>query len=84
MVYIGEYQQLVAVGNVFYGAFSASNQVDITHFPRGVFYQRNFKIGTTVRNNDYPFKFGKTGDVVDNANNVIPISIDPYFFSVGA
>ena len=82
--YIGDYQQLVVVGNTFYGAFSASNKPDASNFPKGVYYQRNFNNGGMARGNNYPLKFGKTGDVVDAGGNVVPTSIDPFFFSVSA
>jgi hypothetical protein len=82
--YIGDFQQLVAVGNVFYGAFSASNQLVMTQFPKGVFYQRSFNTDGTVRNNDYPFKYGKMGNTVDGTGNVVAVSIDPFFFRTSA
>lgn len=83
--YIGDYQQVVAVGNIFYGTFSASNEVKRANFPSGVFYQRNVKIGGEVKNNLW---LRADGDL-DDGSGPPPQpgarkdpSIDPFFFSV--
>jgi len=67
--YIGDYTDTVAVGNVFYGIFSASNIPDNANFPLGVTYQRNANFTAhTLQGVD-----GKT---------TVGASIDPFFFSV--
>jgi hypothetical protein len=67
--YLGDYDHLVAVGNVFYGIFSASNTPNQANFPNGVKYQRNadFNAHTLLS--------------LDNVTHV-PTSIDPFFFRV--
>jgi hypothetical protein len=67
--YIGDYVDLMAVGNSFYGIFSATNIPNNANFPNGVTYQRNanFTTNTLLANN--------------NSTPVNP-SIDPFFFSV--
>jgi hypothetical protein len=67
--YLGDYDHMVAVGNDFYGIFSANNTPDTTHFPQGVKYQRNANFTTKTLLN------------VDNVTPV-PVSIDPFFFKV--
>jgi hypothetical protein len=39
--YIGDYVHVMAVGQDFYGIFSANNTPDMTNFPQGVVFQRN-------------------------------------------
>jgi hypothetical protein len=68
--YIGDYDQLVALGDTFYGAFSASNAPDSTHFPNGVVFQRRADFSSK--------RLLNTG-----GQSTVPISIDPYFFRVG-
>ena len=67
--YIGDYTDVVTVGNVFYGIFSASNIPDTANFPLGVTYQRNANF---------------TSHTLQGANGTSPVdvSIDPFFFSV--
>jgi hypothetical protein len=66
--YIGDYINLQAIGRDFYGIFSASNAPDMTNFPSGVIYQRNFNgLTATLLGND-----GVTP---------VPVSIDPFFFT---
>jgi uncharacterized repeat protein (TIGR01451 family) len=81
--YIGDYQDIEAVGNRFYGTFSASNEADPAHFPNGVFFQRYFKIGATVHNNA---TLSAVGTLVSSSagTTVVSKSIDPYFFSLAA
>jgi hypothetical protein len=67
--YIGDYAGLVAVGNDFYGIFSANNTPDLAHFPNGVVYQRNA---------NFEQKTLLGADGVTTA----PVSIDPFFFRV--
>jgi hypothetical protein len=62
---IGDYASLIAVGNTFYGAFSANNTPDLANFPQGVTYQRNA---------DFAAK-----QLKDLSNNPVPVSIDPFF-----
>ncbi|HEV3205158.1 MAG TPA: hypothetical protein VGY77_12275 [Gemmataceae bacterium] len=66
IVYVGDYQSLVAVGNTFYAGFCASNFPDLADFPSGVVYQRN---------SDFP------GHRLLSVNgNPVQHSIDPFFF----
>ena len=67
--YLGDYVHVLAIGRVFYGIFSANNTPKSANFPNGVIYQRNANFTTQTLLN------------VDNATPV-PISIDPFFFSV--
>ena len=67
--YIGDYDDLQAVGHEFYGIFSAHNFPDMGNFPHGVRYQRNVNFGTNQ---------------LLNVNGVTPVvpSIDPFFFHI--
>ena len=67
--YLGDYIYLMAVGTTFFGIFSANNTPDNANFPNGVKYQRNANFATHQLLN------------VDNTSPV-PISIDPFFFTV--
>jgi hypothetical protein len=69
--YIGDYVHLMTVGNAFYGVFCANNEPDPSHFPHKVKYQRK---------HDF---FTKRLLALDGVTEV-PISIDPFFFKVGA
>jgi hypothetical protein len=69
--YIGDYAHLLAVGEDFYGVFSATNTPDLANFPQGVIYQRNANFTTHTLLN------------TDNATPVA-VSIDPFFFHVSA
>jgi CARDB len=66
--YIGDYVHLMAVGRDFYGIFSANNTPDLANFPNGVKYQRNVDFATKT--------------LLDNNNQPVPVSIDPFFFRV--
>lgn len=66
---LGDYNDLVAAGRSFYGAFSANNKPDMANFPHGVRYQRNANFTTN------------TLLALDNTT-VVPWSIDPFFFAV--
>ena len=66
--YLGDYVGLHAVGEDFYGVFSASNVPDMNNFPSGVTYQRNANFTTNT--------------LLDAANNPVAASIDPFFFTV--
>jgi len=90
--YLGDYEQLRAVGSSFFGTFSASNDPKPANFPEGVFFQRNVRVppgggaAAVVRANSF---LTAPGDLVDNARNPLPganggISIDPYFFCTSA
>lgn len=69
--YIGDYVHVTAVGDDFYGVFSASNKPDLDHFPQGVRYQRRANFGSNEL-------LSRTlGDF-----EPVPISIDPFFFRV--
>lgn len=82
--YIGDYQDLEAVGKNFYGTFSASNNPNPANFPQGVYYQRNVNVGGTVMNN---FTLTAAGTLDDGSGGgaapgaAVNVSIDPYFFS---
>jgi len=67
--YLGDYAHLMAVGQDFYGIFSANNTPKKSNFPNGVVYQRNANWTTNAL-------LG-----VDNTKPV-GISIDPFFFKV--
>lgn len=72
--YVGDYFDLEAVGNTFFGTFSASNDLNTAFSPFGVTFQRltagDPAAGTFV--------------LLDGAGNNVPFSIDPYFFSLAA
>ena len=67
--YLGDYDDLQALDEDFYGIFSAHNQPDRVNFPHGVRYQRNAD-----------FVAHQLLDV----NGVTPVanSIDPFFFHI--
>lgn len=67
--YLGDYLHLMAIGNDFYGVFSANNTPDPANFPNGVVFQRNHSTAT------------KTLFDVDGVTHV-DVSIDPFFFKV--
>ena len=67
--YLGDYDNLKAIGKDFYGVFSANNTPDKANFPSGVKYQRNANFTT------------HTLLGVDDATPV-HVSIDPFFFKV--
>ena len=77
--YIGDFFTLKAVGYNFYGTFSASGEPQPSHFPSGVFYQRNVKVSGTVTNN---FTLSSPGTLVDLSHNSVAPSIDPFVFYV--
>jgi hypothetical protein len=66
-VIIGDYDNLVAIGKDFYGAFSGQNAPVLANFPAGVTYLRNANFGTG------------TLLAVDNVTPV-STSVDPFFF----
>jgi hypothetical protein len=68
--YIGDYLELRAVGNMFFGVFSASNIPSNANFPNGVTYNRNADFSTHLLKNQH-------------GGDTIGYSIDPFFFSVG-
>jgi hypothetical protein len=67
--YLGDYDDLQALGREFYGIFSAHNFPDLANFPHGVRYQRNANFATK--------------QLLD-VNGVTPVanSIDPFFFHI--
>jgi hypothetical protein len=67
--YIGDYDHLVAVGQTFFGIFSANNAPNMANFPNGVKYLRNANFATRTLLN-----VGGTSPV--------GVSIDPFFFKV--
>ncbi|HET8622556.1 MAG TPA: hypothetical protein VFM14_03260 [Gemmatimonadales bacterium] len=65
--YIGDYADLEAVGQDFFGVFSAHNMPDPANFPYGVVYQRNHDFGRRL--------------LLDvDQQTIVPESIDPFFF----
>ncbi len=66
--YLGDYDYLLSVGNEFRGVFSANNSPDLANFPQGVSYQRAANFSTKT--------------LTDGSGNPVPISIDPFYFSV--
>jgi uncharacterized repeat protein (TIGR01451 family) len=78
---IGDYIQLKAVGNDFYGIFTASNDPKPANFPSGVYYQRNVNVGGILKSNVW---LSSPATLVDNNGNGVPPSMDPFFYySVG-
>jgi hypothetical protein len=63
--FVGDYTNIMAVGNNFYGVFCAFNNPAAQYFPQGVTFQRN---------HNYNSLFG-----VDDLTPVAP-SVDPFFF----
>jgi hypothetical protein len=64
--YIGDYANLVAREDDFYGIFCANNTPDLANFPHGVRFQRNHDFATK--------------QLLDLSGvNPVPISIDPFF-----
>jgi hypothetical protein len=66
--YLGDYLSMSAIGDSFYGIFTANNTPDLANFPNGVTYQRNANFVTKA--------------LLDLSNNPVPISIDPFVFKV--
>jgi hypothetical protein len=66
--YLGDYDYLLSVGSEFRGVFCANNTPDLANFPQGVTYQR-------------AADFSKKR-LTDGSGNAVPISIDPFYFSV--
>ena len=66
--YLGDYDYLLSVGKEFRGVFCANNTPDLANFPNGVTYQRSA---------DFSKK-----RLTDGSGNPVPISIDPFYFSV--
>ena len=66
--YLGDYDYLLSVGNEFRGVFCANNTPDFANFPQGVTYQRSADFKAKTLN--------------DGSGNRVPISIDPFYFSV--
>jgi hypothetical protein len=67
--YLGDYDHLVAVGNNFYGIFSANNTPNMANFPSGVKFQRNANFTTHTL-------------LALDGTTVVAASIDPFFFKV--
>jgi hypothetical protein len=67
--YLGDYEDLLAVGKDFYGVFSANNTPKKANFPNGIKYQRNANFSTNT---------------LLGIDNTTPVnaSIDPFFFKV--
>lgn len=69
--YIGDYIDLKSVGTTFYGAFSASSDLDPANFPRGIHYLRDKHVGA-----------GTSCPIAGSGNGEPELTVDPYFFSV--
>jgi len=68
--FIGDYIELRAVGQNFYGVFSAANTPDSLNFPNGVTFGRNADFAKHLLRNAH-------------GGLTIGVSIDPFFFMVG-
>jgi hypothetical protein len=66
--YLGDYDYLLPVGKEFRGVFCANNTPDLANFPQGVVYQRAADFSRKT--------------LTDGSGNPVPISIDPFYFSV--
>jgi len=66
--YLGDYDYLLSVGSEFRSVFSANNSPDLANFPQRVTYQRAANFSTKALN--------------DGSGNPVPVSIDPFYFSV--
>jgi hypothetical protein len=66
--YLGDYDYLLPVGKEFRGVFCANNTPDLANFPQGVIYQRAADFSRKT--------------LTDGSGNPVPISIDPFYFSV--
>ena len=66
--YLGDYDYLLSVGNEFRGVFCANNAPDLADFPQGVTYQRAADFNAKT--------------LSDGSGNAVPISIDPFYFTV--
>ena len=75
--YIGDYFTLRAVGYNFFGTFCASGDPQPTHFPSGVYYERNVKVGATIQ---HDFWLSSPGSLVDLSGQPVAPSIDPFAF----
>jgi hypothetical protein len=65
---LGDYLHLMAVGDAFYGIFSASNVPDQSRFPYGVIFQRHKNLATKK--------------LLGQGGNEVSSSVDPFFFRV--
>ena len=68
--YLGDYIEMRAWFDRFYGVFSASNHPDTTNFPNGIAFQRNVDLARRLLLNEH-------------GGTTIGVSIDPFFFAVG-
>ncbi len=66
---LGDYLDMQAVGNTFYGVFPASNRPVMANFPKSVTYQRNANFTTNQLRN-----------ATNSAN--VSVSVDPFFFRI--
>lgn len=65
--YIGDYMHMMAVGEAFYGVFSANNTPVAANFPQGVTFLRNHDMAS-----------GRL--LALDGTTEVPASIDPFFF----
>lgn len=81
--YVGDYEGLEALGNMFYGTFSASNEPNPQDFPQGVYYNRYVWDATTGQNVSYIPANSTDFYQLSSSVGLTPVntSIDPYFFT---
>jgi uncharacterized repeat protein (TIGR01451 family) len=77
--WVGDYFQLRAINYDFFGTFCASGDPQLSHFPSGVYYQRNVNVNGVVKNH---FWLADTGNVnlADLSGNYVTPSMDPFVF----
>jgi hypothetical protein len=74
--YVGDFFNLISIGNTFYGTFSASN-ADNGNSATGALFP------TLTLHRSYKGTPGTSSfQLTDASGNAVPFSIDPYFFSV--
>jgi hypothetical protein len=66
--YFGDYADIMAVGDTFYGVFCANNTPSLANFPMGVTYLRNHDFTTQTL-------------FAEDGLTPVAVSIDPFFFS---
>jgi uncharacterized repeat protein (TIGR01451 family) len=77
--YIGDYFQVKALGNDFFGTFAASGAPLPENFPSSVYYQRNVRVNGAASIAS-GFWLTSDGSLVNTSGSDIKASIDPFFF----
>jgi uncharacterized repeat protein (TIGR01451 family) len=77
--WVGDYFQLRAINYDFFGTFCASGDPQLSHFPSGVYYQRNVNVNGVTKNH---FWLKDTGNVylTDLLGYYVTPSMDPFVF----